>query len=282
MAATRRTLRARLKRNPRAALRNDFIEKAQASGLTLPLTLRLNRPDQASSDDELLVHWDDSTWPWPSGFLPLQPDFGGGLVQLDGRSSIDAQFGNDLAGYGGLGAVETLNGAELSFSGTTPAPIDVSNFASPACPPPGVAVQMRQMDLSTGEATHGLLSLFGAVARVSLHVRVGTTSRVLNSDCSGSLDTADDSRHNANAVDPIVPVNFDAMFRISPAVTSDGKLRFGVLTVTDGSLQPTSFARITMCVQPAPTPDTCPTAQFPARLSIKRMSAEVLLGDQMP
>ena len=278
-AATRRTLRARLKRHPRAALSRGFLQEAAAAGLNLPLTLRLNRPGQDPSDDELRVQWDDSTWPWPAGFLPMQPDPGGGVVALDGRSSIVAQFGNDLSGYGGIGAVETLNGASLDFAGVPAAPIAVSNFASPICADPGVAIQMRRLDLSTGEATHGLLSLFGGVARVSLHVRVGTTTRVLNPDCTGDLETADDSRHAANGSDPIVPITFDAVFRISPSVTSDGNLRFGVLTVADGSVQPSSFARITLCTASASTPNTCPTAQFPARLSIKQLSAEVLLGD---
>jgi hypothetical protein len=135
------------------------------------------------------------------------------------------------------------------------------------------------MDLSTGEATHGLLSLFGGVARVSLHVRVGTTTRVLNPDCSGDLETAGDNRHDPIGADPIVPLNFDAVFRISPAITEDGHVRFGVLTVADGSIQPTSFGRITLCTQPAAAPNPCPTAEFPARLSVKRMSAELLLGD---
>lgn len=282
-AAARQRLRARLKRNPRTALSKDFLQQAADSGLNLPLTLRLNRPGQLLSDDEVKVEWDDSTWPWPSNFLQLQPGPGdpapGGIVALNGRSSVLAQFGNDLSGYGGIGAVETVNGASLNFDGVPEAPIPVSNFASPVCPAPGIALQMRRMDLSTGEATHGLLSLFGGVARVSLHVRVGTTSRVLNPDCSGDLEAATDNRHDANGADPMVPLNFDAVFRISPAVTADGNLRFGVLTVADGSAQPTSFARITLCTESAPTPNTCPTAQFPARMSIKQMNAEVLLGD---
>jgi hypothetical protein len=62
-------------------------------------------------------------------------------------------------------------------------------------------------------------------------------------------------------------------------VTADGRLRLGVLTAADGSVQPTSFARITLCTASAPTPSTCPTAQFPARLSVKQLNAEVLLGD---
>jgi hypothetical protein len=283
LAATRKRLRAQIRRNPRAALSKDFLQKAAASGLDLPLTLRLNRPGQAVSDDELNVQWDDSTWPWPAGFLPVQPAPAdaapGGVVALNGRSSIVAQFGNDLSGYGGIGAVETLNGTSLSFDGIPAAPIGVSNFASPVCPAPGVALDMRRMDLSTGEATHGLLSLFGGLARVSLHVRVGTTSRVLNPDCSGDLGTATDNRHDADIADPMVPVNFDAVFRVSPSLTADGHLRLGVLTVAEGSAQPTSFARITLCVGSAPTPSTCPTAQFPARISIKQLNAEVLMGN---
>jgi hypothetical protein len=193
---------------------------------------------------------------------------------------MEAQFGNDLSGYGsGIGAVETVNGALLNFSGDAVSPIDVAT--SVACPSSGVAVQMRKLDLSTGESTHGLLSLFGGTARVSLHVRASTTTHATAPDCSTTLDASPESRHSANVADPLVPIVFDAAFHISPAVTADGKIRFGILSVADGSVQPTSFARITLCVEPAVTLDTCRTEQFPARLSIKQLNAEILLGDQM-
>jgi hypothetical protein len=106
-------------------------------------------------------------------------------------------------------------------------------------------------------------------------VQAGTTTQVGPANCTGGFGTIDNV-HAPSSGDPIVPISFDAAFKISPAVTTDGKLRLGVLTVPVGSTQPTTFARITMCVDEAAT---CSTRAFPARLKVLQMNAEVLVGD---
>jgi hypothetical protein len=284
-AVARKQLKRALKKNPQAVLRNDFLKKAQAVDLALPLTLRLRRSGQGAVDDELGIEWNAQTFPWPNGFAELQPAPGdpapGGVVPLDGTSTLEAQFGNDVSGYAGPGVVETIAGGKVAFDSGPIAPaIAVSDYAQtandnvPLCNAP--TVQVSNVVFGTGRTTQSVLHLFGGTARVSLHVLAGTTTQVVAPDCLGGFG-ATANLHAPAAVDPIVPISFDATFKISPAVTADGKLRLGVLTVPLASAQPTTFARITMCVDEALP--ACTTKAFPARLRVLRMNAEVLVGD---
>jgi hypothetical protein len=296
-AVARKKLARAIRGNPRTVLKKGFLKKAQAVDLSLPLTLRLKRSDQGSIDDSLAVVWDSSTWAWPTGFLQLQPADPagappGGNVPLDGRASVEAHFGNDVSGYGGPGIVETTNGQRLQFSSPDDmAPIPVSGL--PTCTTnsdPAVidatmpAVQLTRMNLITGEGTTGLLSLFGGTARVSLHVRVATTTQSLGSDCTGAFgpDSEGDYEQGPTppAGDPIVPISFDATFRISPAIDADGRLRLGVLSLSADQTQPTTFARISTCIKLDVT-NPCSVVRFPARLAMSQLDAEILVGDQL-
>jgi hypothetical protein len=176
--------------------------------------------------------------------------------------------------------VETLTGGKVSFnSGTIDPAIPVSDYATapdnnlPLCNAP--RIELSSVSLATGRATQSLLNLFGGNARVTLHVVAGSTTLVAPSDCSAGFG-ATSNVYPPQATGPIVPITFDATFKISPSVTADGKLRLGVLSVPAGSVQPTTFARITMCVDSA---SPCTTKAFPARLKVLQMQAEVLVGD---
>jgi hypothetical protein len=289
----RRQLRQALKKNPRGVLRRDFLKKAQAVDLNLPLTLRLRRSNLDPIDDELSIEWSDTSFEWPGGFAPLSPATNtdppvGGVVPLDGTTSVEAEFGNDVGGYAGPGVVETLTGAKVDItSGAAPLaipvtaasenPLDPHNHVA-ACNAP--VVQLRKIQLDFRNSTQSLLHLFGGTARVTLHVQVGTTSGVLPAgDCSGNFSNAGDNAHPSLGSDPLVPIVFDPTFRISPGITADGNMRLGVLTVAATSAQPDTFARLSMCVDPTPLSGLCHTEAFPARLRLLRMNAEVLLGD---
>jgi hypothetical protein len=283
-AIARKQLRRALKRNPQAVLRSGFLKKAQAIDLTLPLTLRLRRSGQGPIDDELGVEWNSETFPWPLGFGELAPGPGdvppGGVIPLDGTSSLEAEFGNDTSGYSGPGVVETIAGGKVAFdSGLITPAIPVSDYAQtandnvPRCNAP--TVQLSNVMFGTGRATQSLLHLFGGTARVTLRVRVGTTTQVAGADCMSGFGSANNT-HGPVPTDPVVPISFDATFKISPAVSADGKLRLGVLTVPVGSAQPTTFARITMCVDENAA---CTTQAFPSRLKVIQLDAEVLVGD---
>jgi hypothetical protein len=261
------------------------------------LTLRLKKSDRGETDDALAVNWDSSTWGWPSAYTQLQPAVDGdpapgGVIPLDGVASVEAEFGNDVSGYGGPGVVETTNGAQLQF--TSPAdmaPIPVTGLptctsasSGTATDPTIPAVRLTRMDLVTGEGTTGLLSLFGGVARVSLHVRLATTTQSLDANCSGLFGDISPGEYNQGpgvpSGDPIVPINFDALFRVSPAIDSDGKLRLGVLSLPASQAQPTTFARISTCIKLA-EPDPCTVVRFPARLAMSQLNAEILVGGQL-
>lgn len=282
-AVVRKQLRRALKRNPRKALSRAFLKKAQAVDFNLPLTLRLKRSGQGPIDDQLAVKWTSETFPWPDGFAELHPPPGdpdpGGVIPLDGTSSLEAEFGNDTSGYAGAGVIETLTGGRVAFDSGPIAPaIAVADYAQPAsdhvplCNAP--TLQVSRVTFGTGRTTQSLLHFFGGTARVTLHVQVGTTTQVAPTDCSGTF--GGDNVHAPASGDPIVPISFDATFKISPSVTADGKLRLGILSVPAGSTQPTTFARITMCVDDVPT---CTTQAFPARLQVLQIDAEVLVGD---
>jgi hypothetical protein len=119
------------------------------------------------------------------------------------------------------------------------------------------------------------LHLFGGTARVTLHVVAGTTTEVAPTDCSLGFGTVANV-YAAQSSGPIVPITFDATFKISPGITADGKLRLGIMSVPAGSVQPTTFARLTMCVDES---SPCTTKAFPARLKVLQMESEVLVGD---
>lgn len=283
-AAMRKQLRHGLKRNPIGVLGKDFLKRAAASDLNLPLTLRLARSGQGPIDDELGVSWTSETYPWPAGFAELPPAQdgtpAGGVIPLDGISSLEAEFGNDTSGYVSPGVVETLTGGKVAFDSGLIAPaIPVSDYATapdnnlPLCNAP--RIQLSNVSFSTGRATQSLLHLFGGTARVTLHVVAGTTTQVAPATCSAGFD-ATPNVYAPQSTGPIVPITFDATFKISPGVTADGKLRLGILSVPAGSTQPTTFARMTMCVDEA---SPCTTKAFPSRLSVLQMQAEVLVGD---
>jgi hypothetical protein len=177
------------------------------------------------------------------------------------------------------GVVETLTGGKVAFDSGAIAPaIAVSDYATaptnnvPLCHAP--TIQLSNVTFATGRPTQSLLHLFGGSARVTLHVVVGTTTQVAPPAC-GAFDAVDNV-YAPDAASPIVPISFDSTFKISPSVTADGKLRLGILSVASGSVQPTTFARITMCVDEA---SPCTTKAFPARLKVLQMQAEVLVGD---
>lgn len=283
-AVMRQRLRRALRRNPTAVLKHDFLKKAQAADLNLPLTLRLARSGQGPIDDELAVTWTSDTFPWPAGFAELQPAPDntppGGVIPLDGTSSLEAEFGNDTSGYVSPGVVETLTGGKVAFDSGLIAPaIPVSDYATapdnnvPLCNAP--RIQLSNVAFTTGRATQSLLHLFGGTARVTLHVLAGTTTQVAPTDCSAGFGTTSNV-YAPQANGPIVPITFDATFKISPSVTADGKLRLGILSVPAGSTQPTTFARLTMCVDEA---SPCTPKVFPARLKLLQMESEVLVGD---
>jgi hypothetical protein len=274
-ARERRVLLGQIRRNPRLALRRDFMTRASDVGLDLPLTVRLNRatdstPAFATSDDLLEIAWTDDTVPWPSSFTLLPGSVAD--VALSHGFTMEAHFGADTSGYGQPGVIETTQGQGVELLTATTGPIDVADL-NPAC---GFsALRIDAMSLGRGDTTQGILDLFNSQVRGRLHL-LATISSSVRPSCGS--DWADAGTYVPSATgDPVLPVTFDGTFRVSPAITADGYVRLGTISVSDAAeAQTSSLGKLTMCTQPVGT--GCGTQSFPARLKLKTLTAELLLG----
>jgi hypothetical protein len=273
-ARIRTSLRRQVRRNPGVITSKGFAHKADLVDFKLPMAIRLGRSNGVGgyepSDDELEITWDDSVDPWPlTGGAPAAPQ----TTMLAGRFTMEADFGGDSTGSGELGSVETAQGLGLAMTAT---PFAISEF-DPLCPTdtqlavdPGANIA-----ISTAGARFGLLNMFGQTIRGSLALRMTFASRATAS-CGG-----------ASALTPVVdnsaalpmPIRFNGRFSVSPAITADGKIRFGRMTIDDAvTPQVPTFAYLRACTGVI----TCDPQQFAAHLKVKKLTAEVLLGDIGP
>jgi hypothetical protein len=203
---------------------------------------------------------------------------------IGGTFGMQLDFGQGHAdGYGVLGAIETKQG---QYSSLTATPFDVSNFA-PACSTadnpctgtvttcaPAQQPELRASNVgftSAGIGT-GLLELFGGRFRGSLPLRATVVSQVQSTCGSGLASTAADS----NSL-PLT-LSFDGEFKISPALATDGRIRLGVIKVTDPSAQRSNFGKLQACTGVV----TCDQLTYPLRLQVHTFSAEVLVGAGSP
>jgi hypothetical protein len=116
-----------------------------------------------------------------------------------------------------------------------------------------------------------LLNFFSQAVRGTLAVRM-TFASAATPACGGT-PAAPLPVDNTGA--PPIPMRFDGAFKMSPSITADGKIRFGRITVDDSvTPQLSNFAYIRSCTGTV----TCDPQQFPARVKVKKLTAEVLLG----
>jgi hypothetical protein len=273
-ARVRRTLTRRLRRNPGLVLNRSFMHEASLVDFQLPLTVRLGRSNgqggYEASDDVLEIGWDDSVVPWPlAGGAP-------GATQttlLSGRFTMQASFGGDASGYGQLGAMETVQGAGLSMTAT---PFTISDFFPTCMTGPQLAIAPAQpVAISSGGFRFGLLNLFSQTIQGTLALRMTFPAEA--TPACGGTPAATPVVDNTTA--PAMPLRYDGTFRMSPSITADGKIRFGRITVDDAvTPQISTFAYVRSCTGTV----ACDAQQFPARLKLKKLTAEVLLGDLGP
>lgn len=268
----RRSLAREVRRNPASVMTRKFARKAILVDFKLPLTVRLGRATgngtYEPSDDELEITYDDSAnvWPLTDGVPPAVTS-----TLLSGKFTLEASMGEDAAGYGELGAMETRQGASIKMSAQ---PFAISDF--PGC---GPGTQLAtdpnaQVQISSAGVRFGVMNLFSQTIRGSLYLR--STFASARTDVCGGTTQLTPTVDNINA--PPMPVRYDGVFRLSPSITADGKLRFGRITIDDAvSPQTSSFTYIRACTGVM----TCDPEQFPARLKIKKLTAEVIVGDNI-
>jgi hypothetical protein len=277
-ARLRKTLARQLRRNPSVILKRSFIRKAALVEFHLPMSVRLSPSDGQGgfqpSDDQLEIDWDDSAFSWPlaaAGGITAAPQ----VVSLSGGFTLDAVFGGgDTTGYGELGATETLMGGAIAMHSGS---FTISEF-EPACPSgPQLATDPgAQVSITSAGARFGVLNLFSDEIRGTLSLRMSFASNVAAScGATPQLTPVVD-----NTMAAPMPVRLDGKFVISPAITPDGDMRFGKITIDDAvDPQLSTFAFVRACTDLTPT---CAPQQFPARLKLKKLTAEVLLGRVLP
>lgn len=271
-AAQRRALKRQLKRNPMLATRPGFLRKAALVDLRVPFTVRLNPADGsgsfAASDDQLEITWNDDTNPWPlGGGAPAGPQ----LATLSGSFTMEARWDGDTSGVGEPGSVETVQGGRATMSSS---PLAISDF-DPACNlgPQLTTDPASAIALTSGGPRYGLMNLFSRTFRGTLALRMTNFSSALAGSCGG-----------AAASTPVIdnsgwlpmPIRLDGEMQASPSLTADGKLRFAKINIDDAvTPQDSTFAYLRACTGLV----SCDPMQFAARLKIKKLTAEVLLGD---
>lgn len=303
-AKARRSLGRELRHDPRAVLKPGFIKKAQAADYALPITVRLNPAvdatgAKAASDDQLKVAYDTSVFAWPltattPGYAPrtYQPP-ANQLTTLSGSFTMELDFGADTSGYGSPGVIETTQGQAVSMSGTPfalsdfTAPVDPGDPSTPACTQP--AVEAGPALLTTAGAARGVIDLFHQRIRGTLRLHAAFNAR--RYDCGHTPSGSSWSRPVDAYAMPPMPFSFDGSFRISPAITADGRIRLGVMDAVDQPATPqaSTFAFLNTCTagsgvlltDAAPGAPFCTAPDleaFPARLTPEKLSAELLIG----
>jgi hypothetical protein len=275
----RKELARQLSKNPKVAVTRSFMHKAQLVDFKLPLTVRLARSNGAggyeASDDQLQIAWDDSAVPWPlAGGVPAGPQ----TTFLSGKYTMEADFGGDASGTGELGAFETVQGNAIAMNAQ---PFTISDFDSTCLTPPGPQLSVlpavdptKSVEIVGAGARYGLMNIFSGRIRGTLAMRMKLRSTGL--DCPGAGFTG--PLYDVPA-DPPIPVRYDGTFRMSPAITPDGKVRFGRMTIDDTvTAQTSTFGYVGAHT----TTDTSAPMRFPARIKLLKMTAEVLLGDIGP
>lgn len=312
-ARERRRLTAMLRKNPRLALRKSFLRKAAFVDYSMPLTVRLNPapdyvggPNGGVPDDRLEVAWNADTQAWPlptTSYIPSPAQ----TVSLGGRFSLEWRFGADATGYTTLGTSEALVGAKTEMVALPLAPlptVPISDFAGPpACAPadqPALAATDRPygvafapgMNVTSAGVRYGTINPFGGQIRGNLNLYFSFRSLVRGA-CGGPqaltkvVMPAPGGDPTAPGAARPVPVSFLGQVTLSPAITNDGQLQLGRIVIDDTIIpQESSFGQIYSCTLPDPTPPsgTCAPGDgdaqpFPARVKIKRLTAQLLIGD---
>jgi hypothetical protein len=177
-----------------------------------------------------------------------------------------------------LGTLETTQGAAVAMGGSAFA---ISDFSTP-CDPPQTALQVYQANpdippvaFTSAGAQSGIINLFSGQIAGELHLIAQFASTRVTACGATPFDTQVDSGGTV----PLV-LTYNGTFHVSPSITPDGHMRFGVMTIT--TAQQSSFGYLHSCtIDPStvtPPGDQCVDAAYPVRLSFQKLTAELVLG----
>lgn len=271
-AVQRRALLHDVRRHPRVVLRPWFLRRATVLGVDLPVSIRLNPATgtggtSAASDDVLSF----ALGTGPTG-SPLPDGLAAGTVatSLTGALNASLRFSQDNSGYGLIGVVEMSFGP-VAMTGTA---IDLVDDAAPGtCPDAALAQTDGPISVAGAPGSTGVVDLLGGTFSMDLHLSVAFRTLIRSSCSDPFVGTAmmDGSGR------PPLPLRLDGRFRVSPAVTADGRLRLGRLVLSGP--QHDSYAELHTCTAAAPDPCTAPgDGVLPGRLSTTSFTAELIVG----
>lgn len=274
-AKERKALVRATKRDPKVVTKPWFLRKAQLFGLDLPITIRLTpAANQAgtpvpSFDDVIQIDLGTTATggPPPDGVAP-------GVVQSTLKGSIrgSLRFSQDPAGYGQLGTVE-LGFGDIQMTGTA---FDLVHDAAPGgCTDPALLRAIDPITITEAQGSRGFVNLFGGTFSMSVHTVFAFSSEVrpICTDLYSPTSYMDGSGR------PPLPIRLDGRMRISPALTADGRVRLGKLSL-DGT-QADSYVQVHSCTTGPPPPATCASgsdATMEGRLMATSFTAELLIG----
>jgi hypothetical protein len=302
----RRALMRELRRNPRVILRRSFIRRALAASLGLPLTFRLNptidtdpgtpgiQLGTAPSDD--VIEFDLGGGPAPTS-APFGQYSGVQDVGIDGKFALTGLFSKDTVALGhsalelGIGAV-AMSGEPFSL-------LDFSPSCSPSADPllqAGPSTIVDAPPVAPRDHRGGVLEWFTGNISLKLYTQMQFNSLrrgvfdgggVFSDDCLGS-------QYWTNAItsvsNPVLPLDMTGHFEISPALTTDGRLRLFTVDFDDAVVPQAALAAVLhSCTEATTSPGsgaapatTCDGAAddkpLSAAVKVKKLSGEVLIG----
>jgi hypothetical protein len=271
----RAKLQAEALKKPTLTLDSSFIRRAQAVGSVVPFTIRLKRAYEGGpGDDVLQLNFDTASTPWP--MTTTAPPAAPPTTNLTGALTYVWDYSADTSGYTTQGTTETVIGGGIAMTGTG-FPL-ASALDTVACPAPVLSV--TGVTFSAAGARFGTINPFTGDVSGTINVRTAIRTKV--TPCTGPAPVPDNALATTAAPDPPLPVAFTGKFTVSPTVSSDGRIRLGLLTIDDAKIpQRTTFGLIHACTDPTAA-DGCARKAFPVRTKLVTLTAEVLAGDQMP
>lgn len=298
----RRKLAKLLRAKPRAALRGSFLRRAALAGLRMPVTVRLREGTTIG------ITWAATRFPLDGALFPAPPVEQ--QIELAGHFPMVIDFGAG-PGYGGPGNLQARPGAGGSI--TSAGPLVVAEPAGCAGIPPAfveaatTTAAGAPIVASVATPTWVDLNPFSGGSAGYLDLKLSIRSRVLgavatcgvpgpSADYEVPVSTATTDPWNAP-----VRIRWDGSFRVAPAIAADGAVRFGKISA-EGQMQPqiattgnlwgcAAQDRITgsglpLLASPCtvatgpPLGEAVGPAPFPAALVVKRLAADILLGDR--
>ncbi|MFL5838853.1 MAG: hypothetical protein ACJ77Z_00185 [Thermoleophilaceae bacterium] len=262
--------------DPRVAGQPWFLRKAALFGVDVPITVRLDPPSDQSgtpagpSDDAVRIAVDD---PPPDPNLPAGVTPGIVSSALTGGWAGSLRFSQDTAGYGGFGVVE-LRFRQVAMSGTGFDLIDAADPA-PCLGGPALLATGPAIAINTGLRSQGFVDLFKETFDIALHTQFAFASQRRDDCAISSFGTTSMMTGESR---PPLPIRLAGAFRISPAVTADGKVRLAKMTLR--GVQSDSHVELRTCTDAAPAVPACPPdTKLTGRLLASSFTAEMLVGN---